>query len=87
MLNLRLKGGTGKALFEARPQFAYVVVLCGPEVETVEVHRLHGVRTADVRVGPGWLTTIYEHGDPATLRAFDTRGGLNEWIFAVKHGE
>jgi hypothetical protein len=57
-LHIRVSGNTGTALFEERPQFAHAVFLCGPEVAIVEIDRRHGIRTADLSIGPGWLAVL-----------------------------
>ena len=54
-----LGGSSGKFPFEARPQYSYMVFLCGPDVATVRIQRSDGIRTADVNVGPGWLAVLW----------------------------
>ena len=60
--------------FEAKPEFGHAVFLCGPDVATVEIRRKRGGRTADVRVGPGWLSVVSTKDDPAEVLAFTARG-------------
>jgi hypothetical protein len=73
-LQPRLGGSSGKFLLEKRPEYSYMVFLCGPEVVTVRVKRSHGIRTADVSMGPGWLAVLWTPDDLATVSAFNTDG-------------
>ena len=73
-LHLRMSGGTGMELFEARTEFEFAVFVCGPDVATVEIRRQLGVRTADVRTGPGWLAVLWTKDDPPEVLAFTGQG-------------
>ncbi len=73
-LQPRLGGSSGKFLLEERPQYSYMVFLCGPDVATVRVQRSHGRRTADVSSGPGWLGVLWTPDDLATVDAFNPDG-------------
>jgi hypothetical protein len=73
-LHLRVSGDTGWSAFETRPEFEFAAFLCGPDVATVEIRRQRGVRTADLRVGPGWLAVVWAKDDPAQVLAFSARG-------------
>ncbi len=73
-LQPRLGGSSGKFLLEERPEYSYQVFLCGPLVITVRVQRSHGIRTADVSSGPGWLAVLWTPDDPADLSAFNADG-------------
>ncbi len=73
-LHLRMAGSSGPSPFEARRAFSFQVFFCGPAVTTVEVERQHGVRTADVSAGPGWLTALWTPDDPATVTAYAADG-------------
>jgi hypothetical protein len=73
-LHIRLGGHAGKFLFEERPQYSYSVFLCGPDVASVQVQRSHGIRTADVSSGPGWLAVLWTPDDPAIVSAFTADG-------------
>jgi hypothetical protein len=73
-LHLRLGGSSGKFLLEERPEYSYMVFLCGPDVATVGVQRSPGIRTADVSSGPGWLAVLWTPDDLATLDAFTADG-------------
>ena len=73
-LHLRGIGDTGWSAFEERPQFGHAVFLCGPDVFNVEIRRHRGVRTADVQVGPGWLSVVWAKDDPAEVLAFTAQG-------------
>lgn len=73
VLHLRVSGDTGWSV-QAKPQFGHAVFLCGPDVATVEIRRQRGVRTADVRVGPGWLSVVWAQDDPAEVLAFTAQG-------------
>lgn len=70
----RLGGSSGSFLLEKRPQYSYMIFLCGPEVSTVRVQRSHGIRTADVSSGPGWLGVLWTPDDLATVYAFIADG-------------
>jgi hypothetical protein len=80
-LQPRLGGSSGKFLFEERPEYSYQVFLCGPEVATVRVQRSHGMRTADVSSGPGWLAVLWTPDDPATVSAFNVEG-MQTYVWA-----
>ena len=73
-LHVRVGGSAGEFLLEERPQYSYKVFLCGPEVANVRVQRSHGIRTADVTSGPGWLGILWTPDDPATVSAFTADG-------------
>jgi hypothetical protein len=73
-LHLRVSGDTGWSAFETRPEFEFAAFLCGPDVATVEIRRHRGVRTADVRVGPGWLSVVWAKDDPVQVLAFSAHG-------------
>lgn len=73
-LLLRMSGNTGWTLLQARAEFEYAVILCGPDVVTVEIRRQRGIRTADVRTGPGWLAVLWTNDDPAEVVAFTGQG-------------
>lgn len=73
-LHLRISGGTGWSLLEALAEFEFAVFLCGPDVASVKIRRQRGVRTADVRTGPGWLAVLWTNDDPAEVLAFTGEG-------------
>ena len=74
-LQPRLGGSCREILLEERPRYSYMVFLCGPDVATVRVHRSHpDQRTADVRLGPGWLAVLWTPDDLATVNAFTADG-------------
>jgi hypothetical protein len=73
-LHFRMGGSPGTSPFDARREFSFAVFLCGPAVTTVAVDRRHGMRTADVSSGPGWLTVLWTPIDPATLTAYSADG-------------
>lgn len=73
-LHPHLGGSSGKFPFEARPQYSYMVFLCGPDVATVRIQRSDGIRTADVNVGPGWLAVLWTPEGAATVTAFGSDG-------------
>jgi hypothetical protein len=73
-LQFRMGGSSGESPFEARRKLSFAIFLCGPAVTTVEVHRRHGIRTADVSAGPGWLGVLWTPDDPALVTAYTADG-------------
>jgi hypothetical protein len=73
-LHFRMGGSSGESPFDARRKFSFAVFLCGPAVTTVQVNRRHGIRTADVSAGPGWLGVLWAPGDPALVSAYTADG-------------
>jgi hypothetical protein len=73
-LHYRMGGRSGTSPFDARREFSFAAFLCGPSVGSVEVHRRHGSRIADVSTGPGWLSVLWTPHDPATVTAYAVGG-------------
>jgi hypothetical protein len=73
-LHLRMSGKSGWTLAEPRAWVESAVFLCGPDVGSVEIGRRGGVRTADVRTGPGWLGVVWAEDDPPEVVAFTAQG-------------
>ena len=81
-LHLRMAGSSGSSPFDSRREFSFAVFLCGPAVTTVQVNRRHGIRTADVSAGPGWLAVLWTADDPAVVRA-STADGRQSFLWTA----
>lgn len=84
-LHWRMGGSSGTSPFDARREFSFATFLCGPAVATVEVERRHGTRVADVSAGPGWLTVLWSHHDPAVVTAHAV-DGRRSFVWTPENG-